>query len=195
MKGNSMNPYDIVIATFDDHIKANAAVHKLIDGGFNMKNFSVVGKGYHTEEKIIGFYNVGDRMKLWGKYGAFWGGIWGLMFGGVFLALPVIGPVVVLGHLAVLIVAAIEGLVEGAVVVGALSALGAALFNYGVPKDSVIKYEAAVKADGFLVVGHGPADEMARARAVLQGSDAKSLDMHYAVSQVKVTDLVGTAAT
>ncbi|WP_175773199.1 DUF1269 domain-containing protein [Paraburkholderia phenazinium] len=190
-----MNPYDIVIATFDDHIKANAAVHKLIDGGFNMKNFSVVGKGYHTEEKIIGFYNVGDRMKLWGKYGAFWGGIWGLMFGGVFLALPVIGPVVVLGHLAVLIVAAIEGLVEGAVVVGALSALGAALFNYGVPKDSVIKYEAAVKADGFLVVGHGPADEMARARAVLQGSDAKSLDMHYAVSQVKVTDLVGTAAT
>jgi hypothetical protein len=117
------------------------------------------------------------------------------MFGGVFLALPVIGPVVVLGHLAVLIVAAIEGVVESAVVVGALSALGAALFNYGVPKDSVIKYEAAVKADGFLLVGHGPADEMARARAVLQGSDAKSLDMHHAVSQVKVTDLVGTAAT
>ncbi len=190
-----MNPYDIVIATFDDHLKANSAVHKLIDGGFNMKNFSVVGKGYHTEEKIIGFYNVGDRMKLWGKYGAFWGAVWGLLFGGVFLALPVIGPVVVLGHLAVLVVAAIEGVVEGAVVVGALSALGAALFNYGVPKDSVIKYEAAVKADGFLVVGHGPADEMARARAVLQGSDAKSLDMHQGVSPADVTDHVAPAAT
>jgi hypothetical protein len=195
MKGNSMNPYDIVIATFDDHVKANGAVYKLIDGGFNMKNFSVVGKGYHTEEKIIGFYNVGDRMKLWGKYGAFWGAIWGLLFGGVFLALPVIGPVVVLGHLAVLVVAAIEGVVEGAVVVGALSALGAALFNYGVPKDSVIKYEAAVKADGFLVVGHGPADEMARARAVLQGSDAKSLDMHQGVSPADLTDHVAPAAT
>jgi len=190
-----MNPYDIVIAAFDDHLKANAAVHKLIDGGFNMKNFSVVGKGYHTEEKIIGFYNVGDRMKLWGKYGAFWGAIWGLMFGGVFLALPVIGPVVVLGHLAVLVVAAIEGVVEGAVVVGALSALGAALFNYGVPKDSVIKYEAAVKADGFLVVGHGPAEEMARARAVLQGSHAKSLDVHQAVNPADVTDHVAPAAT
>jgi hypothetical protein len=195
MKGNSMNPYDIAIATFDDHLKANSAVRKLIDGGFNMKNFSVVGKGYHTEEKIIGFYNVGDRMKLWGKYGAFWGAIWGLMFGGVFLALPVIGPVIVLGHLAVLVVAAIEGVVEGAVVVGALSALGAALFNYGVPKDSVIKYEAAVKADGFLVVGHGPADEMVRARAVLQGSDAKSLDMHQGVSPADLTDHVAPAAT
>ena len=190
-----MNPYDIVIATFDDHLKANSAVRKLIDGGFNMKNFSVVGKGYHTEEKIIGFYNVGDRMKLWGKYGAFWGAIWGLMFGGVFLALPVIGPVIVLGHLAVLVVAAIEGVVEGAVVVGALSALGAALFNYGVPKDSVIKYEAAVKADGFLVVGHGPGEEMVRARAVLEGSDAKSLDMHQGVSPADLTDHVAPAAT
>lgn len=189
-----MNPYDIVIATFDDHLKANAAVHKLIDGGFNMKNFSVVGKGYHTEEKIIGFYNVGDRMKLWGKYGAFWGAIWGLLFGGVFLALPVIGPVVVLGHLAVLVVAAIEGVVEGAVVVGALSALGAALFNYGVPKDSVIKYEAVVKSDGFLVVGHGAADEMTRAHAILQASDAKSLDMHQAVSPADLTDHIAPAA-
>jgi len=179
-----MTPYDIVIATFDDHLKADAAVRKLIDGGFDMKNFSVVGKGYHSEEKIIGFYNMGDRMKLWGKYGALWGGLWGLLFGGVFLALPVIGPVVVLGHLAVVVVSLVEGVVEGAVVVGGLSALGAALFNYGVPKDSVIRYEAAVKADGFIVVAHGPADEMARAKAVLQSSDPARLDLHEGVTPV-----------
>ena len=76
MTGTIMNSYDVVIATFDDHQKANVAVSKLIDGGFNMKGFSVIGKGYHTEEKIIGFYNIGDRMKMWGKYGAFWGALW-----------------------------------------------------------------------------------------------------------------------
>jgi uncharacterized membrane protein len=195
MKGTTMNSYDVVIATFDDHQKANVAVSKLIDGGFNMKNFSVIGKGYHTEEKIIGFYNIGDRMKMWGKYGAFWGALWGLLFGGVFFAIPVIGPVVVVGHLAALVIAAIEGVVEGAVVVGGLSALGAALFDYGIPKDSVIKYEAAVKADGFLVVGHGPADEMARARAVLQSSDATRLDMHQAVSPPVATNHPAPAAT
>jgi hypothetical protein len=43
-------------------------------------------------------------------------------------------------------------LIEGAVVVGSITALGAALFNYGVPNDSAIKYEAAVKANGFLVL-------------------------------------------
>lgn len=176
-----MDPYDIVIAAFDDHLKTDAAVHKLIDGGFDMKNFSVVGKGYHTEEKIVGFYNIADRMKLWGKYGAFWGGLWGLLFGGVFLALPVIGPVVVLGHLAAVVVSLIEGALEGAVVVGSLTAIGAALFNYGIPKDSVVKYEAAIKSNGFLVVAHGSSDEMARARAILKTTDPTSLDLHERV--------------
>jgi hypothetical protein len=42
-----------------------------------MKHLSVVGKGYHSEEKVVGFYNIGDRIKFWGTRGAFWGGFWG----------------------------------------------------------------------------------------------------------------------
>jgi hypothetical protein len=49
---------------------------------------------------IIGFYNLGDRVKFWGKNGAFWGGIWSLFFGGVFLTIPVLGSVMVLGQMA-----------------------------------------------------------------------------------------------
>ena len=56
-------------------------------GGFAMKNLSVVGNGYHSEEKVVGFYSTGDRIKFWGSRGAFWGGFWGLFFGGLFLAL------------------------------------------------------------------------------------------------------------
>jgi uncharacterized membrane protein len=65
-----------------------------------LKNLSIVGKGYHTEEKVVGFYTAGDRVKFWGKRGAFWGGLWGLFFGGLFLSIPVVGDVVVLGYLA-----------------------------------------------------------------------------------------------
>ena len=25
-----------------------------------------------AEEKVVGFYNMGDRIKFWGKNGAFW---------------------------------------------------------------------------------------------------------------------------
>lgn len=163
-----------VVAVFEDHVTAEAAVKKLIAAGFEMKNLSVVGKGYHSEEKVVGFYNIGERVKFWGLRGAFWGGLWGLFFGGLFVTIPGVGPVVILGYLAAMALSA----VENAVVVGGLSALGAALYSIGVPKNSAVQYETAVKADGFMVMAHGTADEMARAKAILAASRPSSLDVH-----------------
>jgi hypothetical protein len=169
---------DTLVAVFADHIAAERAVKDLADGGFDMKQISVIGQGYHTEEKVLGFYNTGDRVKFWGKRGAFWGGLWGLLFGGVFMMVPVIGPVMVLGYLA----AAVASAVEGAVVVGGLSALGAALFSIGIPKDSVIEYETALKADEFLVTAHGTPDALANARGILAKAKPARIEMHQAVT-------------
>lgn len=173
-----MTDDNAVIAVFTDHQDAEAAVKKLAEAGIDMKHLSVVGKGYHTDEKVVGFYNTGDRMKFWGRRGAFWGGLWGWLFGGVFMFIPVIGHVVVLGYLASMVVAA----VEGAVVVGGLSALGAALYSSGIPKDSVLAYETAIKADGFLVTAHGPAEEMARAKEILGTLGASRVDLHQSAT-------------
>src|SRR5664279_1233171 len=106
-----MEQLDTVIAVFPDHQAAEAAVKKLSASGFEMKKLSVVGKGYHTDEKVVGFYNIGDRVKFWGKRGAFWGGLWGLFFGGIFITIPVVGHVVVLGYLATIAIAGIENAV------------------------------------------------------------------------------------
>ncbi len=171
-----MQVTDSVVAVFEDHTEAEAAIKKLTAAGFDMKQLSVIGKGYHTEEKVVGFYNIGDRVKFWGTRGAAWGGLWGLFFGGLFLTIPVVGHVIVLGYLAITIISA----VESAVVVGSLSALGAALFSIGVPKDSVLQYETAVKADGFLVTAHGTAEETARAKAILAVLNPLRLDMYGA---------------
>jgi hypothetical protein len=105
-----METADTVIGVFADHNAAETAVKKLTAAGFEMKNLSV-GKGYHTDEKVVGFYNVGDRVKFWGKLGAFWGGLWGLFFGGLFMAIPVVGHVIVLGYLAAMAVSAVESAV------------------------------------------------------------------------------------
>jgi hypothetical protein len=181
---------DAVVAVFPDRHAAEAAVKKLVDADFDMKKISVVGKGYHTEEKVVGFYNAGDRIRFWGKRGAFWGGLWGLFFGGVFMTIPVIGHVIVLGYLAATVISSIES----AIVVGGLSALGAALYSTGIPKDSVIEYESAVKADGFLVMAHGSADEMARARAMLDTSNPTRLDVHEGLQTPVPADKVAHAA-
>ena len=163
-----------VIAEFADHHAADAAVKELAAAGFPMPSLSVVGKGFHTEEKAVGFYNMGDRIKIWGSRGAFWGGLWGLFLGGLFMSVPVVGHVVVLGYLAATAVSA----VEGAVMVGGLSALGAAFSSIGIPKDSVIRYEAVIKADGFLVMAHGSPDEVARAKTILGTANPSRLDVH-----------------
>jgi hypothetical protein len=161
------------IGVFPDHPTAEAAVKSLANAGFDMKALSLVGKGYHSDEKVMGFYSSSDRIKFWGSRGAFWGGFWGLFFGGVFMFIPVVGHVVVLGYLAATIISA----VEGAVVVGGLSALGAALYGIGIPKDSVIKYEADMKVDRFLVMAHGTDAEVARAKGILGASNPTRLDI------------------
>jgi hypothetical protein len=186
LKENQMEKADTIIAVFADHNAAEAAVKKLAATGFDMKHLSIVGKGYETDEKVVGFYNIGDRVKFWGKRGAFWGGLWGLFFGGLFLTIPVVGHVVVLGYLASIAISA----VESAIMVGGLSALGAALYSIGIPKDSVIQYETALKADSFLVMAHGVAADIARAKAILATGNPSRLDVHSGVKASEPGDLV-----
>jgi len=177
-----MDNTDTVIAVFADHPAAEAAIKKLNVAGFDMRHLSVVGKGYHTDEKVVGFYNSGDRIKFWGTRGAFWGGFWGLFLGGLFVNVPVVGPVIVLGYIASIVVAAIEN----AVVVGGTSALVAALYSIGVPKDSVIQYETAIKTDSFLVMAHGPAAEIARAKTILGTVNPSHIDVHTKTTEPAV---------
>jgi hypothetical protein len=62
--------------------------------------------------------------------------------------------------------------------VGGLSAIGAGLVSIGIPKDSVLKYDVALKANQFLLVGHGTADEIAQARDILTRTKPMTLDVH-----------------
>jgi hypothetical protein len=135
---------------------------------------SIVGKDYHTEEHVVGYYNTGDRMKYWGKLGAFWGGLWGFLVGAAFFWVPGIGPLVVGGPL----VSWIVGALEGAAIVGGLSALGAGLYSIGIPRDSVLKYEHALKNDQYLLVAHGTPAEVEQATRILETTGAREIMAH-----------------
>jgi hypothetical protein len=173
-----MQTDDSVVAIFATHAGADAAVKTLAAHGFDFKQLSVLGKGYHTEEHAAGFYNMGDKMKFWGERGAVWGGLWGLFFGGLFMAVPVVGHVVILGYLAGIVYSG----VQSAVLVGGIGAIAAALGSIGIPKDSVVRYETAIKADDFLVMAHGTAAEMERARVILKDANPKQVYLHNVAS-------------
>ena len=163
-----------VVAVYQTHTGAEEAVKELQRGGVDMHKLSIVGKGYHTDEQVVGYYNTGDRMKYWGETGAFWGGFWGLLFGSAFFVIPGIGPILAAGPVVAWIVAALESAAE----VGVLGALGAGLFSIGIPKDSIVKYQTALQSDQFLLIAHGTAAEVAKARDIIGTTHPAQCTIH-----------------
>jgi hypothetical protein len=165
---------DAVLALYRTRPEAEAAIKALQRASFNMTKLSIVGRDYHTEQDVVGYYNTDDRVRFWGKLGAFWGGLTGVLFGSAFLFIPVVGHLIVLGPL----VSWIANGLAGAAVGGGLSAFGAALYSIGIPKDSILTYETALKADRFLLIAHGTATEVQEAREILAGTSPERLDVH-----------------
>ena len=170
----AMNMSDSVVAIYDSHEQAERAIKELQEAGVDMKSLSIAARDTHTEEHVVGYYNTGDRMKYWGKIGAFWGGFWGLLFGAAAFTIPGLGPVLVAGPLAGWII----GALEGSVVVGGVSAIGAGLVSVGIPKDSVIRYEVALKTDKYMLVVHGTPDAVERAQSIIAGTAHSYFDVH-----------------
>lgn len=148
---------------YDTHELAEQAVEDLQLSGYNLKQLSIVGQGVHTEERVVGYYNLGDRMLSWGGTGAFWGSVWSLLFGSAFFLVPGMGPVLLAGPLVAALLLALEGAVAG----GTLSALAAALASIGIPENSVLAYETEIKAGKYLLIAHGTTAEVAQAREIL----------------------------
>ena len=169
-----MNTTNSVVAIYDTHEQAEHAVKELQQAGIDMKSLSIAARDTHTDEHVVGYYNTGDRMKYWGKVGAFWGGFWGLLFGSALFAIPGIGPILVAGPLVAWIVAGLEG----AAVVGGVSAVGAGLVSIGIPKDSVLKYDVALKTDKYLLVVHGTPADVNKAKDIIAGTEHTSYTVH-----------------
>ena len=169
-----MKKNNSIVAVYTSHTVTEAAIKELQQSGFDMQKLSIVGRDYHTDEHVVGYYNVGDRMKVWGKTGAFWGGLWGLLFGSAFFWIPGLGPLLVAGPL----VSWIVGALEGALVVGGLSAIGAALYSLGIPRDSILLYETALKTGKFVLIAHGTEEEAIQARDILNRTTPETLAHH-----------------
>ena len=172
MNKNTKN--NAVVAVYQSHDEAEKCVLELQRSGFDMKKLSIIGRDYHTDEHVVGYYNMGDRVKYWGSQGAFWGGIWGWLFGSAAFFIPGVGPLVFAGP----VVGWIVGALEGSVLVGGVSALGACFYSLGIPKDSILLYETALKSGKFLVIAHGTAEETASARKIIDGTPSETTEAH-----------------
>ena len=158
----------ITVAVYGTHAAAEEGLNILEHGGVAMRNISIIGRDYHSEEQPVGYFNLGDQIRFFGKYGAFWGTLAGILLGSFVMFIPIFGHLTILGPLAATIVSGAQGAILG----GGSGALVGALTAIGVPRDTAVRYELELKADKFLLVVHGDADDTARAKSLLPASNA-----------------------
>jgi hypothetical protein len=97
-----------------------------------------------------------------------------MLFGSAFFLIPGVGPLLVAGPLGGWIL----GALEGAVVVGGLSAIGAGLYSLGIPKNSILQYETALRTGKFVLIAHGTQEETTRARQIINRTSPEALEEH-----------------
>lgn len=176
-----MSDTNSIVAIYDTYQDAEAGVWELQKGGFDMRNLSIVGREYHSEEHAVGYYSSSNRMKYWGRRGDFWGGLWAFMAGAAFFVLPGTGPILIAGPLAASIVATLEG----ATAVRGLSLLGAGLYDLGIPPNSILRYESSLDDDKILLLGTGCANDLLTAKGILRGTGPNEVDVHFAEQTVR----------
>jgi hypothetical protein len=151
------------VVVLDSHRQVEESVRLLRQSGFDLGKVSVVAMDRRAGEQVVAHYGTGGQARYWGEFGPFWTSMWASLSGWACLVIPEAGPILVAGPLGGWIV----GVLENQAVFGGLSALGAALYGLGIPKDAVLRCDAAVRMDKFLLIAHGAVDEVGKARAIL----------------------------
>ena len=152
------------VAVLDSPRQVEENVQRLRQAGFDLSKLSVVAKDRHPEQQVAAHYGAGGQARYWGEQGGFWTQMWATLSGWACVVIPDTGPILVAGPLSGWIVAALEN----EAVFGGLSALGAALYGLGIPKDAVLRNEAAVRMDKLLLIAHGAVDEVGKAREIMR---------------------------
>ena len=159
----SVSAQNATVAVLDTHRQVEENVQRLRQSGFDLGKLSVVALDRRAGEQVVAHYGTGGQARYWGESGLFWTTMWASLSGWACLVIPEAGPILVAGPLGGWMV----GVLEYQAVFGGLSALGAALYGLGIPKDAVLRCEAAVRMDKLLLVAHGAVDEVGKAREIL----------------------------
>ena len=102
-----------VVGVYKTLSEAEAAVRSLGDGGFPIQKVSIIAQHLEDDRRIHGYVTACDVARSSATTGAWVGGIFGLLVGAAFLWVPGVGPLVVAGSLASMLLGGIEGAVAG----------------------------------------------------------------------------------
>lgn len=162
-----------VIGVFSSRDKAESAVNKLKERGFDESRISIVGR----EKEIRGGDKSAGRGSLMGDMGGdqlsggittggTLGGLAGLLAGVGALAIPGIGPIVAAGPLAAVITGAVGGGIAGG------------LIDWGIPEERGRFYEGRVREGKILAAIKTDDSKQSEVASILRENGATDVESH-----------------
>lgn len=168
-----MSRSHIFVVVYGKYDKAEAAIGKIRDSGFDVKRLSLLGADYRRD-RLVGRYRSSDGTRYWENLNSLSSGVWSQLSGVAFFHIPDMGPFLVGGPLA----SAIIGSLEGSNSIKGLGPIGSGLYILGIAKTYVPKYEKAVQADNYLVIVPGTDEQIANVKSVVKMTDFLEFDLH-----------------
>lgn len=159
-----MSKENTAISIYSNPDQIEEAVMELEGSGFDIKRISIIGKVYGDHPGLTALYEEGNRLKFRGKQSDLWNRLCALIRAWVLFRCPDTGALLALGPVSLWIVAVIDN----SAIFNNLSVLGAMLYSMGLAKDSLQDYEEALRKGGYLLIVHGPSQEVTQAKRILK---------------------------
>ena len=162
------------ILSYTSTEEVEKAIRKLQAEKFNLATVSIIGNGEQCEDDVVGIYTRGRNIHFHGKQEKFWEHLWQQFDGALLLVIPDIGVLVATGRIVPLLVKENEDIdIHG------FSSLGVALYDMGVPVESISRYEQTVKAGNILLIVNARRIEVEHCCRILH-SEIQQATVHLA---------------
>lgn len=150
-----MENQQLFVANYKTLQQAEDAVKKLKKSGCDITKFSIIGKDCYTEQNVLGYFNIYDKMEKWSTTGLFAIGLAGLLFGLLFIfnftaSLPYFRIPIIYTCAAILLGATLP------------------LIGMGFSKEKNIKYKTEVKARKYVLVAQETNTKIEMIRNILE---------------------------
>lgn len=155
-----MENQKLLVANYKTQQQAEDAIKKLKKSGYNITKLSIIGTDCYTEQSVLGYFNIYDKMEKWSTTGLFAIGLCGLLFGLIFIfnftaSLPYFRIPIIYACVAILLGAMLP------------------LIGMGFSKAKSIKYKTEVKARKFVLFAQETNAEIEVIQSILQIHVAK----------------------
>ena len=164
-----MSKENTAISIYANPDRIEEAVMELEGSGFDMKRISVIGKVSGDQPRLTALYEEGHSLKCRGRQSDLWNKLCALIRDWVLFNCPDSGALLAIGPVSLWIVAVIDN----SAIFSNLSVLGAMLYSMGLAKESLQDYEEALRKGGYLLIVHGPSQEVTQAKRILKSADRR----------------------